>query len=255
MRTSLGRRCSSASIATASSEKNRAWTSKRNGTEASPSSRTRSIGSRRRVMPILTTPSPNAPTLRDDVDVAGADVRGAVVDVLDRPLDLGQLARGVGPRPRGRPWPPARPARCGSAGAPSPAVPARAPFLLRPCAPRAAARVPRARAPSLLHLLEVVGGQLELADAQRVVPVGDPDVHHLAQPGDRAGDLRRAASIAEAERVRLEGADQIVGLGVVGAQHRASRSRGPSSGPCAADPFTVQLRRGQTAPPSAWPSS
>ena len=43
------------------SEKNRAWTSKLNGTDASPSSRTRSMGSRRRVMPILTIRSPKDP--------------------------------------------------------------------------------------------------------------------------------------------------------------------------------------------------
>src|SRR4051794_4587674 len=55
--------CSSVSSVTASSEKYSACTSNGNGTEASPSSRMRSIGSSRRVMPILTTDSPNAPML------------------------------------------------------------------------------------------------------------------------------------------------------------------------------------------------
>lgn len=45
--------CKAFSSVTASSEKMKAWTSKRKGTEASPSSSTRSCGSRRRVMPIL----------------------------------------------------------------------------------------------------------------------------------------------------------------------------------------------------------
>jgi hypothetical protein len=49
------------SRATASLEKMRAWTLNRDGTDASPSSRTRSMGSRRRVMPILTMPGPIEP--------------------------------------------------------------------------------------------------------------------------------------------------------------------------------------------------
>jgi hypothetical protein len=49
--------------AAGSSLKTRAWSSKRRGTEASPSSRTRSIGSSRLVMPILTTWSPKEPML------------------------------------------------------------------------------------------------------------------------------------------------------------------------------------------------
>jgi hypothetical protein len=45
------------------SEKNNDWTSNGNGTDASPSSRTRSIGSGRRVIPILTMFGPSAPRL------------------------------------------------------------------------------------------------------------------------------------------------------------------------------------------------
>lgn len=61
--TMAGRTEQSDSTVTASSAKNIAWTSKGNGTEASPSSRTRSIGSSRRVRPILTMLGPNAPRL------------------------------------------------------------------------------------------------------------------------------------------------------------------------------------------------
>jgi hypothetical protein len=69
------------------------------------------------------------------------------------------------------------------------------------------------------QLLAVVAGEGQLVFAQLVVGAGDVDVHRLTEAGDRRRDLAEAF-LRRVEFVWLQSADEVVGLGVVGAQHQ-----------------------------------
>ncbi len=71
----------------------------------------------------------------------------------------------------------------------------------------------------LLDLGQVVRGELELVDAPLVVDVGDADVHGGAEAGDRLARLGQPGD-GRGELVRAQRAHEVVGLGVVGAQHQ-----------------------------------
>ena len=66
---------------------------------------------------------------------------------------------------------------------------------------------------------QVVGGQLELFDAQPVIGVGDHDVHRAAEPGDGLPGLLQPRD-GGVQGVGLHRADRVVRLVVVGAQHQ-----------------------------------
>lgn len=67
--------------------------------------------------------------------------------------------------------------------------------------------------------LAIVRGQLKLFDAETVVGRGNLDVHGATQPFDRRDNLAEAFGRC-AEFVGFEAADEVVGLGVVGAEHQ-----------------------------------
>jgi hypothetical protein len=67
------------------------------------------------------------------------------------------------------------------------------------------------------HLVHVVGGQFQLQDSQRVIVGSDADVHRAAELLDRRRDLRQPVD-GGVELVGLEPPDDVVGLGVVGAE-------------------------------------